>query len=259
MTDLKLQNDGAVTRITIDRTAKSNALSADMMEEIAGIVRGIGGAPGENALIIDAAGDRGFSAGADISELRAGREGLERQEEVILGLSEAIETCPALIITVAHGYAKGGGTIFPCLSDIVIARDDLSVSYPEIQFRMYPFLLHALLTQKIPSSLAWRLCATGRALAADEAFGLGLVTEVLPVEGFRDRAEERVSHYLDIRASLALGREFSENAAGLPFGEQMKLAGGMMHRNFAAPGVDEAIERHRARLSSKTKNAGAAQ
>ncbi|MBC7138946.1 MAG: enoyl-CoA hydratase/isomerase family protein [Defluviimonas sp.] len=253
MTDFKLQSDGPVTRITIDRLAKSNALSSDMMEEIAGIVRGIGGAPGEKALVIDAAGDRGFSAGADISELRAGREGLERQEEVILGLSEAIETCPALIVTVLHGYAKGGGTIFPCLSDIVIARADVSVSFPEIQFRMYPFLLHALLTRRIPHSLAWQLCATGRALGADEAFGLGLVTEVLPMEGFRERAEERVRHYLDIRASLALGLEFTANAASLPFAGQMKLAGGMMHRNFAAPGVDEAIERHRARLASKAR------
>ena len=253
MPDFKIQTDGPLTRITIDRQAKSNALSSDMMAEMAGIVRGIGGAPGEKALVIDATGDRGFSAGADISELRAGREGLERQEQVILDLSEALETCPALIVTVLHGYAKGGGTIFPCLSDIVIARSDLSVSYPEIQFRMYPFLLHALLTRRIPASLAWQLCATGRALGADEAFGLGLVTEVLPTEGFRDRAEDRVAHYLDLRASLLLGREFAANAAPLPFGEQMKLAGGMMHRNFAAPGVDEAIERHRARLASKTR------
>jgi enoyl-CoA hydratase/carnithine racemase len=253
MTDLKIQNDGAVTRITIDRLAKSNALSADMMEQITGIVREIGGAPGENALIFDAVGDRGFSAGADISELRGGREGLERQEEVILALSEAIECCPALIITVLHGYAKGGGTIFPCLSDIVIAREDLSVSYPEIQFRMYPFLLHASLTRRIPSSLAWQLCATGRALGAEEAFRLGLVTEVLPKNGFREMAEGRLNHYIDIRASLVLGREFATKATDLPFGEQMKLAGSMMHRNFAAPGVDEAIEHHRARLSSKAK------
>ena len=253
MPDLKIRNDGAVTRITIDRLDKSNALSADMMEQITDIVRDIGGAPGENALIIDAVGDRGFSAGADISELRGGREGLERQEEVILALSEAMETCPALIITVLHGYAKGGGTIFPCLSDVVIAREDLSVSYPEIQFRMYPFLLHAALTRRIPSALAWQLCATGRALGAEEAFTLGLVTEVLPKDGFREMAEERLSQYIDIRASLALGREFAAKAGALPFGEQMKLAGSMMHRNFAAPGVDEAIEHHRARLSSKAE------
>lgn len=255
MTDLNIRTDGLVTRITIDRVAKSNALSSDMMAQAAEVVRGIGGAPGEKALVIDAAGDRGFSAGADISELRAGREGLERQEEVILGLSEALAACPAVIVTVLHGYAKGGGTIFPCLSDVVIARADVTVSFPEIQFRMYPFLLHALLTRRIPDSLAWQLCATGRPMGADEAFGLGLLTEVLPEEGFRARAEERVNQYLDLRASLALGREFSDKAAGLAFGEQMKLAGGMMHRNFAAPGVNEAIERHRARLSSKSRQA----
>ena len=79
------------------------------------------------------------------------------------------------------------------------------------------------------------------------------MTEVLPQDGFREQAEERVRSYLDIRASLALGREFSAKAAALPFGEQMKLAGGMMHRNFAAPGVNEAIERHRTRLSSKVR------
>lgn len=251
MSDIKVRRDGPVTRITIDRPAKSNALSADMMQEVTAIVNDIGGEPGEKALVIDAAGERGFSAGADISELKAGREGLERQEEVILALSEAIASCPALIITVLQGYAKGGGTIFPCLSDIVIAREDLSVSYPEIKFRMYPFLLHALLTRRIPSSLAWQLCATGRALAADEAFRLGLVTELLPQEGFRERAEERVSEYIDIRASLALGREYAAKAETLTFSEQMKLAGSMMHRNFAAPGVVEAIEQHRARLSSK--------
>jgi len=253
MTDFKLRNDGALTRITIDRPAKSNALSSPMMEEIADIVRGIGGEPGEKALVIDATGDRGFSAGADLSELSAGREGLEGQEAAILGLSEALETCPALVVTVLHGYAKGGGTIFPCLSDIVIARADVSISYPEIQFRMYPFLLHALLTQRIPDSLAWQLCATGRALGADEACRLGLVTEVLPQEGFREQAEERVRQYLDIRGALALGLEFSAKSAPLPFVEQMKLAGGMMHRNFAVPGVNEAIEHHRERLASKTR------
>ena len=45
MPDLKIRNDGAVTRITIDRLDKSNALSADMMEQITDIVRDIGGAP----------------------------------------------------------------------------------------------------------------------------------------------------------------------------------------------------------------------
>ena len=253
MADIKLRSDGSVTRRTIARLDKSNALSSDMMEEIAGIVRDIGGAQGEKALVVDAAGDRGFSAGADISELQGGREVLVRQEEAILDLSEVIETCPALIITVLHGYAKGGGTIFPWLSDIVITRSDLSISYPEIQFRMYPFLLHALLMQRIPDALAWQLCASGRSMHAEEAFGLGLVTEVLPQDGFRERAEERVRHYLDIRASLALGREFSKKAAALPFREQMKLAGSMMHRNFAAPGVDEAIEHHLARISSKAR------
>lgn len=250
MNEIELHRDGAVSRLAINRIEKSNALSTAMMERVADLVAEMGEG---TVLVIEARGERGFSAGADIAELAQGTAALERQEAAMLALAQALVDCRALKVTLLHGYAKGGSAIFPCLSDLVLAREDTSISFPEIAFRMYPVLLHALLTQRVPQAIAWQLCATGRALGAHEAHRLGLVTEVLPATGFREAAERRIAAFGELRATLALGRRFMQEAATLPLDAQMRLAGTMMHDNVALPGVSSAIENYAARVTGRIR------
>jgi len=130
---IKVERGEAVTRIIIDRPEKLNALSASMMATIAEAVE----CTATPVLVISGNGDKTFCAGADIGEFSTGADALARQETAPLHMIAALARSPSLTITLAHGRVMGAGGILTTLSDVVLARDDLSLGFPEIRFGMY--------------------------------------------------------------------------------------------------------------------------
>ena len=248
MKPIEVLVEGPVTRIILNRPEKSNALTAEMMHIISAQIRDHDHSDG--VLVLEARGDKGFSAGADIEEVAEGRAALARQEAGMISLAEALLASQALKIVVLHGYARGGGALFPCLGDIVFAREDVTLSLPEIRFGMYPVLLHALLLERVPNLLAWQLCATGRVLHAAEAHDFGLITEILPAHSFREIASEKIAQYTLLRGPLALGKKMAVVGLNMTLSERLTAAGQLMHENYAMPGVREIVEQYRATITS---------
>lgn len=230
----------SVARIRLSRPDKINAMDSAMMRALAACVIEAG-EKGAAIAVISGEGPRGLSAGADLSELGRGREGLDAQENGILAIARAISTSTIPIITVAHGRALGAGAMLPILSDIAIASSDLSLGFPEIRFNMYPVAMHAVLREKVSDTVAWQLAASGRLLTAAEALGHGLVTEVWPAADFAARADQRVTFYVERAGALQVGRKVRRARHVEGVAARLEALAPLLHENLARPQFLEAL------------------
>jgi len=243
-----------VRTLTLNRTAKANALTAALMETLAAaLAQANDDNDGDEVLVLRSASPRLFCAGADISEFMAGDAALAAQERALLSLIRQLAYCPAPLVAVARGKASGAGAILLSLADVVIAAEDLEIDCPEIRFGMYPVIVEAVLQDRLPPALAARLCLTGESLVAREAARLGLVTDVLAVEGFEFAATQRLTGYLERREALRIARRSRlQIRPATELIQHVERVTPLMAENFSRPGVRERIATYLAGL----RNAG---
>jgi len=194
MSDLiKIEQSETVTRFTLNRPEKHNAMSADMMNRFAQGVEDLS----TPVAVIAASGTKTFCAGADLGERALGEDVAAQQTKALQRLTMALARCPGLIIALPFGRIMGGGGLLTVLSDIVLTRDDLRLNFPEIQFKLFPFAVYAALLERISPSMAWQLCASGMPLNADACFAQGLATQVIPAQDFAADCDRMVDWYSD--------------------------------------------------------------
>src|ERR1044072_3680722 len=102
--------EGGIFTVTINRPDKLNALNKDVMNDLEAVMREIEDTPEVRGVIITGAGQKGFVAGADISEfigLNSG-EGMDlarRGQDIFF----RIENCSKPVVAAVNGFALGGG------------------------------------------------------------------------------------------------------------------------------------------------------
>lgn len=200
---LLLAEEGGLARLTLDRPAKVNALTAAMMEEMAKRLGALGQRAGLDLVVIEGRGPKGFCGGADVREFAAEEEALRRQLLAFSALMLALERSAVPVAVLAHGRTLGAGAAMAALADLVIAAEDTTLGWPEIQLGLFPAVVAAVLRRRLPEALVHALTLGGRLLSAAEAQAMGLVTEILPAEGFAEAAEARLAFH---RARARAGR-----------------------------------------------------
>jgi enoyl-CoA hydratase/carnithine racemase len=176
---IRLGKDARRWTVTIDRPEKANSLTRAMLTELAAIVEDAAGA-GIGALVITGAGDKAFSAGADLDEARAGLA----TDPVWERLSGAVAALPCLSVAALNGTLAGGafGMALAC---------DLRVSVPGARF-FYPVARLGFLPQPsdpgrmaalIGPARTKLLLLGGARLTAEEALAFGLVDRLAGPEG----------------------------------------------------------------------------
>jgi enoyl-CoA hydratase len=167
---------------TLNRPAKGNALSRQLVAALdrlaADLEAGTGGKLG--ALVLTGAGERAFSAGADVSELdgldaETARAQMRRGQAVF----DRIERLPLVVIAAINGYALGGGLELAMAADMRIATPSARFGQPEITLANLPGWGG---TQRLPrlvgSGLATELILTGAVIDAARAAEIGLVNRI---------------------------------------------------------------------------------
>ena len=167
----------AVGVARINRPEARNALSADVMAELASIVDAWDTDPAVRCIVI-AGGDEYFAAGADIKALRE-----RRFEEAILSpvarFWPRMAACRTPLIAAVSGYALGGGCELALLCDMIVASPTAEFGQPEILLGIIP---GGGGTQRLArvagKQRALELVLTGRRVGADEAERIGIVNRV---------------------------------------------------------------------------------
>jgi len=183
MTDLvRLERRATVAIVTIDRPERMNALSWATVQQLGEIGRELAADPALRGCVLTGAGEKAFSAGADLKE----RQGMSRaQVREMLGAyrSELAWLGKSDFVSVAaiNGVALGGGLELALCCDLRIAAPSALFGLPETGLGIIP---GAGGTQRmarlIGESRALDLVLTGRRIDASEALALGLVNRLAP-------------------------------------------------------------------------------
>ena len=180
-----------VARLELARPEKHNALNRDTLAELDGLLARLRQVAGLRAVILTGAGDRAFSAGADIAELAALDPGaaleLSRSGSRVFS---ALAAFPVPVIAAINGLALGGGLELALACAVRIASDTARLGQPEVRLGLIPgYGGTQRLARLLGPGPALRLLLTGDAIAAAEALRLGLVSEVVPAARLLDAAE----------------------------------------------------------------------
>ena len=169
---------GAVTRITLARPERRNALDAQMIAELTDAFLSV-----DDARVVVFSGDGpSFCAGADIGWMRASVD-LSYEENVedaleLRALFDAVDGCEAPVVAQVHGHALGGGCGLVAVCDIVVAARDTVFGFTETKLGIVPAVISPFVLAKIGSAAARRYFVTGERFGTDVAVRIGLVHEV---------------------------------------------------------------------------------
>lgn len=180
------RDDGLWT-LTLNRPEKANALSAAMLEQLVDLLLEASVDPHLRALIITGAGDKVFSAGADLDAARAGLATSPLWEQV----SGAIAALPCLTIAALNGTLAGGAFGMALACDIRIAVPQARFFYPvaKLGFLPQPSDPGRLVALMGPAR-AKLLLLGGQKFTADEALAFGLIDRIVLGAHLMDRARD---------------------------------------------------------------------
>ena len=178
--------DGPVAWLTINRPEARNALNREVREGLFDGFRRFSADPAARVLVLTGAGDRAFCAGGDLKEMAA--DALQVPPPDFLPQPGRNIDVGKPVIAAVNGVAYAGGFLLAQNCDLVVAADTARFAITEVKVgRGAPWA--APLPWLIPPRVAMQLLLTGDPIDAARAHQLGLVNEVVPLEGLREAAQ----------------------------------------------------------------------
>jgi len=217
-----------VAHVVIDRQERRNALSRAIQIELPRLMSALGQDRDVRVITVSGAGDRAFSAGADLKEVDAAGSDLETP---MMGqyrnTFEAVLEVPKPTIASINGYALAGGFELALACDIRIASSDARFGLPEAKIGMGANFGSVVLPRLVPRAVALEMLYTGEQISAARALELGLVNRVVPKAELA-RETERLCAVIAGNAPLTLRRykEMALKGWELPIASALRLNAG---------------------------------
>jgi len=208
---LLVEKADGVAVLTLNRPEALNALDSSLLRELRARLHRLADDPEVRVVILTGAGDRAFSAGADVREMR-GKDPWQAREFSRLGheVTLAIERMDKPVIAAINGVALGGGCELAIACDIRVAADSARLGQPEVGLGILPGWGA---TQRLPRLVglgrARELIYTGRIVTAQEAYNIGLVDSVVSASGLQEECRKLAATIVQ-KAPLAVA--FSKRA-----------------------------------------------
>jgi enoyl-CoA hydratase/carnithine racemase len=180
---LRYVKDGAIAWIVADNPTRMNALTSAMWEALPKAVNGAVTDADIRVVILRGAGDKAFSAGADISEFEDARTG--DAAKVYDALNEAafnaLVDCPKPTIAMIHGFCLGGGLGVALCCDMRVADETSQFAIPAAKLGLgYNARWVRPILTAVPVARAKELLFTGRRFRSADAEAMGLVSQLVP-------------------------------------------------------------------------------
>ena len=173
--ELLRSHDGHVTRLTLNRPGKANALSASLVEALINAIE-YAGTDGTRLVIFDGNGNH-FCAGFDFTGYLEASEGdLVLRFVRIEHLLQQIYHAPFTTLVLAHGRIFGAGADLVCACSARIAAPGTTFRMPGLRFGLV--LGTRRLAQRVGTDAARDVLATSRTFDADEAVRLRFITQI---------------------------------------------------------------------------------
>ena len=178
---------GRVGLITLNRPQALNALNHQLMRELMDALETFDKNEAVGAMVIT--GDKkAFAAGADIKEMadKSIEQMMDRDHVAVFG---RIRTIQKPVIAAVSGWALGGGCEIALSCDMIVASESAKFGQPEINIGVIPGAGGTQrLTRAVGKAIAMEMILNDRRLTAQEAYQVGMVNRVVPVENYLDDA-----------------------------------------------------------------------
>ena len=181
------ETQDGVTRITLNRPEKRNALDAEMVSELKDAMVS-SARDAECRLVLLAGAGTDFCSGADLAALEK-----TAQAGVLDNMADARSTAelflmmrnhPRPVIAAVHGRALAGGCGIATACDILLAAESAQFGYPEVNIGFVPAMVMAILRRAVSEKAALELVVGGETISAGRAYELGLVHRLYPDDKF---------------------------------------------------------------------------
>ncbi|OAF06070.1 enoyl-CoA hydratase [Bradyrhizobium centrolobii] len=259
MSDLILsETRGAIALLTLNRPNKLNALNYALIDRLMTILDRIEDDAGIRAVVLTGAGDRAFSAGADIAEFSESiKDGPDAAVKAFVrrgqGMTARMEAFPKPIVAAVNGLAFGGGCEITEAVHLAVASDRAMFAKPEINIGITPTFGG---TQRLPR-LAGRKTAleyllTGDPFTPQRAYEMGLVNRIVPHDRLIETAFEMADR-ITRHSRLAVARVITAVTRGLnaSIAEGLAIEGEQFARMAATSDTREALDAWLAARSSR--------
>ena len=225
--NLIVKPEGAVTRITLNRPEKRNALSLALMNDLITALEGVAGPPAVEAgpgppaveaghcqvVVLEGSGPC-FSAGHDLSEMVGRDVGFYQHIfTVCTRLMETVQSIPQPVIAKVHGIATAAGCQLVAACDLAVAEEGARFATPGVKIGLFCSTPMVEVSRAVGRKRAMEMLLTGTPIDAPTAADWGLVNRVVPTEDLDEAvaalaadAQEGICAFLEKRPPTWTGR-----------------------------------------------------
>jgi enoyl-CoA hydratase len=236
--------DDGVATITLDQPDTRNALSARMVEELAGALESGRGDDGVRCLVLGSSHDTVFSSGANLAGFEADTPLVDKHlaSHGLVRLFRLLVEMPKPTICAANGHVLAGalGLVLAC--DLVIAKDGATFGTPEINVGAFPFMIMALIYRNVPRKKTNELLLLGERLGAEEACQAGIVNRVVSADEF-DGAVTEWARKLAAKSPviMRLGKEAMVRQLDMPLFDALDYLRGQLTLALSTDDIQEGV------------------
>jgi len=248
-TDVRIERQGRVAMITIDRPDDQNRFTRDVLMSLQGIVDGLAGDAEIQAVVVTGGGTQFFSMGILNPAVRASYTKEQILDLVRLAnrVYDALEGLPQIVIAALNGIARAGAAELSLACDIRLAAAHATFALPEALWGGFPGAGGPVrLPMLVGRARALELMCTGREIDAAEMERLGLVLAVHPSDRLLAEAAALAAR---IAASGPLATRGAKRIVTTRlhggFGEARALSDTLRHALEWSQDVDEGMAAHR--------------
>ena len=203
---LQVEKDEEITLIAINRPDKLNAINLSVMDEFISVLDSLE-KDSSKVIIITGAGQKAFSAGADI-EYMSKIGAVEAEKYALRGheVLNKIESIEKPVIAAINGYALGGGCELALACDIRFASSNAQLGQPEVTIGICPgWGGTQRLLRIIGPARAKDLIFTGRKIGTEEALSMGLINKIFSPENLISESKVYAKN-ISKNSSFAIGK-----------------------------------------------------
>ncbi|WP_424004712.1 3-hydroxyacyl-CoA dehydrogenase NAD-binding domain-containing protein [Haloarcula salina] len=201
-----------VAHVELDRPHRMNTVSPELLDDLAAAVDHLSEDDDVRAILLTGAGDKAFSAGADVQSMASNASPLDavelsRKGQEVFG---KLEECPMPVVAGIDGYALGGGMELATCADLRVASERSTLGQPEHNLGIMPgWGGTQRLARIVGEGRAKEIIFTGERYDAAELAEYGFINEVVGNDELDDRAMELAA---DLAAGPPVAQRFTKRA-----------------------------------------------
>ena len=247
MTKVTFTSSDNAHRITLN-DPPLHILDLTMLEDLRDALRRV--TPDRHCLIIDASGEKAFSAGASVQDHLGDR--VVQMLGVFHDCFRILAKLDIVTVALVRGPALGGGCELALACDFILASDRARFGQPEINLGVFPPVAAFQLSRQVAPRKGLELLLTGEPIDANEADRLGLVNAVFPTAGFETSSEAWLAKiYKQSASSMRFAKKAFRLAQAADFEQRLESVErlyleGLMKSSDANEGLAAFIEKRRA-------------